>query len=95
MERFLNKMTDFQFLIDCEEFNTFARGFGDVEKALKSLPAMTTDGIMNRLQATFQIDDVSCFFYPQNGNMDQTRTCNETLEEFKKAMKGSILEMGK
>lgn len=46
-------MADFKYLIDSEEFNTFARGFGDVEKALKALPPMTTDAIMNRLSSTF------------------------------------------
>jgi hypothetical protein len=34
LERFLAKIGEFDFLLNCEELNTFARSFGDIDKSL-------------------------------------------------------------
>ena len=42
LERFLKKMSPFEFLLDSAEFKIFSRPNGDIEKLLGGMPKMNT-----------------------------------------------------
>ena len=49
MERFLRKLARFDFLINSEEFQIFARPNGDIEKILGKLPKLPTMSMIDRI----------------------------------------------
>ena len=57
LERFVRKLSQFDFIIDGEEFQVFARPQGlDVEKSLQRLVKMSSTQLFERLQQATMID---------------------------------------
>ena len=57
LERFVRKLSSFDFIIDGEEFQVFARPQGlDVEKSLSRLVKMSSTQLFERLQKATMID---------------------------------------
>lgn len=57
LERFLRKIAKYDFLVNSEEFQIFARPNGDIEKLLTKLPKLTTLSIIERIQKATDIND--------------------------------------
>ena len=47
------------YLYECEEFRTFLRPPGDLDKALSALPKITTDDLLKKYREKIPIEEVS------------------------------------
>ena len=57
LERFLKKLSTFDFIINSVEFKTFSRPNGDIDKLLTSLPRISTSEITDRLRTSLKIEE--------------------------------------
>ena len=57
LDRFLKKMAPYDFILNAVEFQYFARPNGDIEKLLKSLPALSAVEICDKLKTCLSIKD--------------------------------------
>ncbi len=58
LDRFMKDLTLLPYLYESPEFQVFLRPQGDLEKALKTLPLMTTDDILGRLRTIMPVNEV-------------------------------------
>jgi len=57
LERYMRKLSSYEFIIDGEEFQVFARPQGlDVEKSLSKLVKLSSSQLFERLQNATMID---------------------------------------
>ena len=57
LERFLRKLSKFDFLINSEEFMLFSRPNGDISKMLQRLPRLPTLTICDRIRRSTDINE--------------------------------------
>lgn len=57
LDRFLKKLSAFPFIINSEEFATFARPQGDVEKLLGKMPNLTAVQVAERMREALSIEE--------------------------------------
>ena len=55
IERFLNKIAGFDFLVKSEEFQIFSNPKGDINKQLSSLPKISTNDIVEKLKVALNL----------------------------------------
>ena len=56
LERFMRKLSRFDYIINGEECKIFTRSNQDVSKALGKLPALTSEEMYNRLSESLSIN---------------------------------------
>jgi hypothetical protein len=57
LEKFLRKIAKYEFLINSEEFQIFARPNGDIEKLIGRLPRLPTLSFIDRIQKATDINE--------------------------------------
>jgi len=57
LERFLKKLSPFDFILNSEEFKAFSRPQGDVDKLLSNLAKIQTSDIVARMRTALKIDE--------------------------------------
>lgn len=57
LERFLRELAKSEYIIGSTEFRLFARGLGEIDKQLTSLPKQTPMGILEKYRLNFKIDE--------------------------------------
>mmetsp|Transcript_15406 Transcript_15406/g.14997 ORF Transcript_15406/g.14997 Transcript_15406/m.14997 type:complete len:186 (-) Transcript_15406:713-1270(-) len=83
LDTFMKDLTYLPYLYESAEFQVFLRPqIGNVEKALKTLPQMTTDDHLTRLRTLIPINE--------NVTEYKLKGCNETITEFNKEAKELI-----
>ena len=81
LERYLRKLSAYEFIIDGEEFQVFARPQGlDVEKSLQRLVKMSSSQIVERLQNATAVN-------PDELNQQERNILDAQLLEFQVFMK--------
>ena len=68
LDRFLKEICQLPYLYESHEFATFLRPTGEVEKALESLPPLSTDDLLMRFRNALPINEV--FQYHSNIFLD-------------------------
>lgn len=56
LERFLKKMSPFEFMLESSEFKIFTRPNGDIEKLMSAVPKMTTADQVEKYQENLGIE---------------------------------------
>ena len=56
LERFLKKMSPYEFILEATEFKLFSRPNGDIEKMFSSMPKITTAEQVTRYTESLNID---------------------------------------
>lgn len=57
LERFLRKLSKYDFLINSEEFIIFSRPNGDIEKSLLKIPKLPTSKIIEKIRSVTEINE--------------------------------------
>ena len=57
LERFIRKISKYEFLLNSEEFLVFARPNGDIESAYKRLPKLTINHFVERMKEATDINE--------------------------------------
>ena len=57
LERFLRKISKYDFLLNSEEFLVFSRPNGDIEATFKRVPKLPTSKIYERIKAAVDINE--------------------------------------
>ena len=58
LDRFIKDISSLPYLYESEEFKTFLRPLGDLEKCMTSLPKLTTDDILKRFREKIPLHEV-------------------------------------
>lgn len=56
LEQYLKRLSAYEYLVESEEFQTFSRPTGDIEKSLKALRKQTYPAIVKKYQTIFGIE---------------------------------------
>ena len=81
LERYLRKLSTYEFIIEGEEFQVFARPQGlDVEKSLSRLVKMSSSQLVERIQNAIQVD-------PDSMTQQEKNILDAQLLEFQVFMK--------
>ena len=58
LDRFIKEICCLPYLYESQEFQTFLRPNGELEKALDALPKMTTDELLARFRQVMPVNEV-------------------------------------
>jgi hypothetical protein len=58
LDRFIKDISALPYLYESEEFKTFLRPPGDLEKAIAALPKLSTDDILKRFREKIPLHEV-------------------------------------
>lgn len=57
LERFMKEIAKYDYIIYSKEFKVFARGKGEIDKVLFSLPKQTPMQVLEKYRLNFKIDE--------------------------------------
>lgn len=62
LDRFIKDISSLPYLYESEEFKTFLRPTGDLDKCMAGLPKLTTDDILKRFREKIPLHEVRLIF---------------------------------
>lgn len=57
LERFMKEIAKYDYIIYSKEFKIFARGKGEIDKVLQSLPKQTPMQVLEKYRLNFKINE--------------------------------------
>jgi hypothetical protein len=76
LERFLRKVGQYDFLLNSEEFKTFARpSTQDIGKLINALPKVSSDSLLERIRYSLRAEEAK--------DLESVRSAQETINDFR------------
>ena len=80
LDRFMKDISQLPYLYECEEFRTFIRPPGDLDKAMSALPKLSTDDILKKYRDKIPIMEETNEAKIKHINMQINEFVKETKE---------------
>lgn len=87
LDRFIKEVCQLPYLYESQEFQTFLRPQGELEKALDQLPKLGSEGLLKRFREVMPINEMASEFKIKQYNEvinDFVRDCRELMDHLKK-----------